>query len=108
MATITINGKIFSQTSANSAWFRNSSFTPEFYRGQADRAVSYLNAGLNPDVAEKQNNQLIYNYCSSACTSSESGSPTSPSSSRSGGTSTYSASNHFSSSREQRFTRLIM
>lgn len=107
MSTITLNGKTFTQTSANSAWFRNTSFTPEFYRGQADRAVAFLNAGLNPDVAEKRTNQMQYEYYKAASFEASCPSPTSPSSPR-GNTSTYSASGPFSPSREIRFTRLIM
>jgi hypothetical protein len=107
MATITVHGKTFSQTPANSAWFRQTSFTPEFYRGQADRAVAFLNAGLNPDAAEKRYNQMQYQYYKSASIGCESNSYN-PSSSRSGNTNAYSASGPFSSSREIRFTRLIV
>jgi hypothetical protein len=106
MSTITVNGKTFSQTSANSAWFRNTSFSPEFDRGHADRAVAFLNAGLNPDAAEKRNNQMQYEFYRAASVESNSygSNPSSPR----GNTSAYSASGTFSPSREVRFTRLIV
>lgn len=80
--TIIVNGKSYTKTAANSAWFKKSSFTPEFYRGQADRAVAFLNAGLNPDVAEKCYDQMQYQYYKSAAVACESESPAIQSSSR--------------------------
>lgn len=106
METMTLNGQTFTKTSENSAWFSRRSFSPEFYRTQSERSLAFLNAGLNPIVAEKYYNQSQYEYYKAAsisCTSYNS-LPSSPTTSNVA----YSTTSPFSSSREIRFTRLIV